>query len=402
MTTKKLDKALDVCLWIVFGLLVVASFLFSNSFKAPKFEVVETDIKIPYVYYSDDGEKYDSFYVPAWKHEAFSRPKVAVYDPRNGKNAEIKPEYVEDYKAEMPESAYPFYTRWTWGIFALLAAAAALFTYFVGGFFRDMILYLKLKSNPTFENCAYFLYEDRIGFKSSVKKLIGHNIGVYIKTKSQELYKKYREDFAGLLIHILNNVRYSNDTEVLYYLSYNNLTTDQKTYLTRLRSYWDGMIGKSSNAEENILKINQLLEMTYLPISLLINEHDIYSAVDRQLNKLFTGILGSEVLKFNAAEHRYAKAAKLANKMFIDINVRNHSRYFTWSGSAVPAGTSIPGLEIEFKIYHFVNGTEKVLWDKYLVPVCTYQAKDDEFAASELYKKMVIQTIETFDQSEKA
>ena len=162
------------------------------------------------------------------------------------------------------------------------------------------------------------------------------------------------------------------------------------------------MIGKSSNAEEAILKINQLLEMTYLPISLLINEDDIYRAVDSQLNKLFTGILGGEVLKFSAAEHRYAKAAKLANKMFIDINVRNHSNYFTWSGSAVPAGTAIPGLEIEFKIYHFVNGTEKVLWDKYLIPVCTYHAKDDEFAASELYKEMVIQTIATFDQSEKA
>ena len=52
MTTKKLDKALDVCLWIVFGLLVVASFLFSYSLKAPQFEVVETGIKIPYEYYS--------------------------------------------------------------------------------------------------------------------------------------------------------------------------------------------------------------------------------------------------------------------------------------------------------------------------------------------------------------
>lgn len=402
MTTKQLDKALDTCLWILFGLLVVASFFFSNSFKAPKFEVVETSIQIPYVYSSEDGERYESFYVPAWKHEAFAKPQVAVYDPRNGKNAELKPEYVAEYRAQMPESAYPFYTRWTWGIFALLSIAAGFFAYWVGGYFRDMILYLKLKANPSFTECAYFLYEDRVGFRSSVKKLIGHNIGVYINTKSQELYKKYREDFAGLLIHILNTVRRSNDTEVLYYLTYNNFTTDQKTHLTRLRSYWDSMIGKNANAESNVKFINSLMDKDYLAVNLLINEHDIYHAVDKQLNKLFTNILGSEVIKFNAADSKYAKIAKLSNKVFIDINVRNHYQSFTWSGTAVPTGTSIPGLEIEFKIYHYVNAVEKVLWDKYLVPVCTYKAKDDEFASSELYKTMVLQTIETFDNSAKA
>lgn len=402
MTTKKLDKALDTCLWILFGLLLVGAFFFCRSIKAPKFEVVETGIQIPYVYSSDDGERYDSFYVPAWKHDAFSKPAVAVYDPRNGKNAEIKPEYVEEYKAQMPESAYPFYTRWTIAIFALLAVAAAFFSYWVGGYFRDMILYLKLKSNPAFTECAYFLYEDRVAFTKNVKKLIGQNIGVYIRTKSQELYKKYRTDFADLLVHILNTVKASNDTEVPYYLTYNNLTTDQKSHLIRLRSYWDGQIGKNEHAEGNVKYLNTLIEQTYMPINLLIKDYEVSNAVDNQLNKLFTGILGSEVLKFSGYESGYAKKMRFSNRVFIDLNVRNHYKSFTWSGSAVPAGTSIPGLEIEFKIYHFVNGAEKVLWDKYLVPVCSYTAKDDEFASSELYKSMVLETINTFDNNAKA
>lgn len=402
MDTKKLDKTLDVCLWVIFGLLVIGSFVFSRTFKAPKFEVVETSIQIPYVYSSEDGERYESFYVPAWKHDSFSKPQVVVYDPRNGNSAELKPEYVQEYKAQMPESKYPFYTRWTMAIFGLLVVAAGFFTYYVGGYFRDMILYLSLKANPSFTGCAYFLYEDRIGFRKDVKGLIGKGIGVYINTKSQELYKKYREDFASLLIHILKTVRITNDTEVNYYLSYKNLTTDQKTHLSRLRNYWDSQIGKNPNAEGNIKYLNSLMENTYSDIRLILDEHDIASAVNGQLNKMFTNILGSEVLKFYGVNSAYGKYTHMSNSIFIDINVRNHHKSFTWSGNAVPSGTYIPGLEIEFKIYHYVDKQEKILWDKYLVPVCTYRAKDEEFAMSELYKKMVLETINTFDNSEKA
>ena len=402
MDTKKLDKTLDECLWVIFGLLVIGSFVFSRTFKAPKFEVVETSIQIPYVYSSEDGERYESFYVPAWKHDDFSKPKVVVYDPRNGNSAELKPEFVQEYKAQMPESKYPFYTRWTLAIFGLLAVAAGFFTYYVGGYFRDMILYLSLKAKPSFQGCAYFLYEDRVGFRKDVKGLIGKNIGVYINTKSQELYKKYREDFASLLVHILNSVRRTNDTEIAYYLTYNNLTTDQKTHLLHLRHYWDGKIGQDANAEGNVKFLNTLIEKKYSQISLLIDENDICTAVSNQLNKLFAGILGSEVLKFVAYDSKNVKIAKLPDRILIDINVRNHYKSFTWSGNAVPSDTNIPGLEIEFKIFHYVNSTEKVLWDKYLVPVCSYRAKDEEFAMSELYKSMVLETINTFDNSAKA
>ena len=63
---------------------------------------------------------------------------------------------------------------------------------------------------------------------------------------------------------------------------------------------------------------------------------------------------------------------------------------------------SIPGIQIEFKIFHYLNGTEQVLWNKYLTPVCTYTAKDEEFASSELYKRMVNETINSFENNGKS
>lgn len=400
MTTKKLDQILDVCLWVLFVLLVVGSFVFSRTFKAPKFEVVETSVQIPYVYSSNDGERYDSFYGLAWMHEAFSRPKVVAYDSRNGQYATIKDEYVDEYKALMPESQYPFYTRWTFAFFILLAIASGFFSYFVGGWFRDLILYMKVKSSNDFKECAYFLYEERVGFTSDVKKLIGVNIGRYINEKSQQLYKKYNPEFANLLLQILRNVQISENTEVAYYLTYNNQTTDQAQYLRHLRSYWDSKIGQHPNAEGNVAYINELLTRTYLPVTLLVSDTDISKTVSNQLNKLFTNILGSEVLKFESYGSHYAKTIKRPNCVFIDIIVRNHTNTFTWSGPEVSPGTKIPGLEIEFQAFHFVGGEKKVLWDRYLLPKCTYTDKEGEFASSELYKSMVLETITTFENSE--
>ena len=401
MKIKKTDKALDVCLWIMFGLLTLGAFLFTRSIKAPSFEIVESSVKIPYVYSSEDGERFDSFYRLAYKHEAFAKPIVVAYDNATGLSATIKPEYVDSYKEQMPETAYPFYTRWTLVILGLLVVVAAFFSYWVGGFFRDAILLIMLKGDPTFENCAYYLYEDRVAFRPAAKKLIGANIRQYLRTKGNELYRKYNPEFAGLLLHILTSVAIKNDTEITYYLTFSNQTCDQKRYLSRLRSYWDGMIGKNANAEKNVKFLNEQLEKNFLQVNLLVDENDICAATNKQLNKLFTNILGSEVLKFYAYTNRYAKAAKFENFIFVDITVRNHVNTFTWSGSAVPAGTLIPGLEIEFKIYHHVKGEEKKLWDKYLRPVCSYRAKDEEFASSELYKKMVLDTIDSFDTSEK-
>lgn len=400
MDIKKIDKALDVSLWVLFGILLVVSFFFCRSVKAPNIEIIESTVKFPYEYSSDDGEKYESYYVLAWEHKAFSSPKLIVVDPNNGNTTTLKPKYVEEYKSQVPETKYPFYTRWTILMFIVLAVISALIVYYGFGAVRDLILYLRLRHNPNFSECAYFLYEDRVAFKPQVRRLIPINIGKYISAKSRELYSKYRKDFADLLIRFLYKVEFTGSTDVSYYLTYKNLTTDQNTYLERLRSYWDGKIGTNPDAEDNVRTVNKMIGKSYLPINLLITESDISYAVSKELDKLFMNILGGEVLRFYGYDSSYAKQVKPSGDIFIDINVYNHTKTFTWSGSAVLNGTSIPGLEVEFKIFHYVNKQEVVLWQKFLVPQCAYSASDDTFSSSELYKSMVLSTINSFNQKE--
>ena len=157
MDIKKLDKSFDICLWGIFLLSLVGTFFLCKSLKAPTFEIVDTPIKISYVYSSEDGERYDSYYVPVWKHEMFAKPKVAVYDPKNGKNAEIKPEFVEEYRSHMPESQYPFYTRWTIVIFGLIAIAFAILGAFFFGIDRkipNVTMYLILTDKRIYSQIA--------------------------------------------------------------------------------------------------------------------------------------------------------------------------------------------------------------------------------------------------------
>ena len=92
MTIKKLDKNLNICLWVIFGLLTIGCFLYSRSFKAPEFEPVESSVKLPYVYSSEDGERYDSYYTLAWMHKNFKKPQVVAYDPNNGSHTTFKEE----------------------------------------------------------------------------------------------------------------------------------------------------------------------------------------------------------------------------------------------------------------------------------------------------------------------
>ncbi len=396
MKLKKLDNILDRLLWGVFFVLVVISFFWTWSIKAPEIEYVESE-KIPYVYTSEDGEKYNSYYLLAWQHKAFSKPQPVAADPNNGNVVTFKAEYVEEYKSMMPQSKYPFYTRWTWALFGLLVILSALFSYYIGGITRDAILYAKLKSNADFEDCAYFLHEDRLAFKESVKHLIAYNVGIYVRKKSEELRTKYKPEFANLLIKILMDVSKNSDTVVPYYLTYRNNTKPQKTYLSELRSYWDKMIDKNPKAGDYIRNINTLLEKEYIPINLLVTENDISNAVGNELDKLFVEILGGEVLKFDGYLGGQLGLLKPEGKLFIDIIVTNHSNYFTWNGNALSSSSCIPGVQVEFKIYHYINREQAVLWNKFLVPQCDYSAKDSEFSSSELYKNMIISTINSFN-----
>ena len=48
MKIKTIDQGFDICLWIVFFVLVVGSWFLTKSISAPDFEVVNSDVQYPY------------------------------------------------------------------------------------------------------------------------------------------------------------------------------------------------------------------------------------------------------------------------------------------------------------------------------------------------------------------
>lgn len=395
MTIKKLDKNLNLCLWVIFGLLTIGCFLYSRSFKAPEFEPVESSVKLPYVYSSEDGERYDSYYTLAWMHKNFKKPQVVAYDPNNGSHTTFKEEYVKEYEAMMPDSEYPFHTRWTLAIFGLLALVAGAVTYIGGGYVRDAILCSKIEQNKKFTDCSYFLFHERIGFKKKVQSFIGDCIGAYINEKSPELYKQYRKDFADLLVNILRDIQKRNTTDISYKLRFANLTTGQQSYLSGLREFWASKIGTEEKAQAYVNDVDRLMTRKYLDIDLRATASSIRLEVDDQMNKIFTDILGEEIFKFHGETYSGYSLVPASDCLYVDIIANNHSNSFTWSGDDIPADTHIPGISVSFNIYHYVDKQETLLKKRVLGPVCDYTATEGLFDKSDLYNSMVIGAIRT-------
>ena len=158
MKIKTIDQTFDFCLWGVFIALIIGSWFLTKSISAPEFELVQSDIKFPYEYTSTDGDQIKSVYYLAWKHDQFSKPKIVVYDPSNGNWNTIKDEYIEEYKAIMPNSQYSFWQRCFWLLLIIFIIISAFATYFIGGLIRDAILYVIVKKHYSFSDCSYFLY----------------------------------------------------------------------------------------------------------------------------------------------------------------------------------------------------------------------------------------------------
>ena len=393
MTIKQLDKNQNICLWVIFGILAIGCFFYSNSFKAPKFEPVESSVKMPYVYSSEDGERYDSYYTLAWMHKNFKKPQVVAYDLNNGNHTTFKAEYVNEYEAMMPKSEYPFHTRWTLAIFGLLTLVAGGITCIGGGYVRDSILCREIEKNKKFTDCSYFLFHNRFGHEEKVKSFIGDCIGTYIDERSPELYKAYRKDFADLLVYILRDIQKRNTTEISYKLRLVDKTISQPEYLVNLKNYWKSKIGTEENAESNIAHIDALLLKKYLDIDMCTKTNDIKLEVNEQMNKIFTDILGNEVFKFRGEEYLPFNHTPASNCLYVDIIVLNTVQSYTWSGNEIPKDTSIPGISVVFKLYHYLDKQETLLKRRELDSVCDYTASEGVFSVSAMYQSMVVGAI---------
>lgn len=398
MRLKKIDNIFDFCLWAIFIMSIVGAWFLAKSISAPKFEVARYDIKFPYEYTNEDGSTKESVYYLAWRHDQFSKPKVVVYDPSTGESQTFKDEYVEEYKAQMPESKYAFWQRCFWVILIIFIVIAALITYFVGGYIRDAILYLITKRRYSFSDCAYFLYDDRMCFTNQVKKLLVLTIDRYIATKKAFLDRKYNPAFVELIMQILTEIKVQQDTRVRFYYSYLDNTKRYVDYLKDLSLYWQSQIGKDPNAEKNQEYIDTLRQKDYVDFKLKYTASDFVGTVSVKLKELFTEVMGEEVFNFEAYKSEYAEARKIPGAIFVTTTIENSLNTFTWSGNDY-SGKVFPGIAVRFTIYHYKDGVKNVLWNRYLKPVCTYRAEDGSLDVSDLYNNMIRETINSFSES---
>lgn len=401
MKLKTIDNVFDVCLWGVFIALVVGSWILADTIDAPKFEVVNSEIRFPYEYTTKDGNRVESTYQLAWKHEQFSKPQIVVYDSSNGSWNTIKDEYIEEYKAVMPPSEYPFWTRWFWIIFAVFVIISAVVTYYVGGVIRDTVLYLTVISRNTFADCSYFLYHDRMCFTKQVRENITNTIDKYIATQSETLYRRYVPTFAKLVIQLLNEIKMQKDTRIGFYYSYLDNTKNHMEYLKDLSAYWHSQIGIHERAEQNQDYIDTLRQKSYVNLSIGASASEFVSVVSDELKKLFSEVMGEEVFNFEAYQASYADLRKMPGAIFVTTTVENSLNSFTWSGHGYE-GQLFPGVAVRFTIYHYENGQKIILWNKYLDPKTTYRAEENALVVKDLYRNMIMETIRSFPESLKS
>lgn len=396
MTIKKFDSNFDTALWIIFIALGIASWFLCKNLSAPEYERVDNPIVKAYTYTDDDGDVVDSQYEVVWYHESFSSPRIMLYDESRDKAFEIKDEYLPEYQSLMPESRYgAFFYRWFWVMFALFVIVSAVAVYYVGGALRDTILYNKIKSNPTFADVAYFLYTDRVCKRDDVEELIPETIDNYIKNQIPQLAKRYPQSFVNLVTSLLCEIKRQNDTKIKFFLQYLENTKDQLEYLKVLSAYWASPERTHPDAAKYRERVDFLRQKKYIKIESTVTPQEVAEIVTRQLNKLFTDIMGSEVFSFQAYESTMLDNFKLNGSIFVKVETENTPRTFTWSGDGYK-DIEFPGIDIRVTIYHYDSKEKKILWNKLLEPKCTYEA--ETLKISDLYDNMIKKTLESFDE----
>lgn len=397
MNIKKLDSVLDWCLWGIAILLIGACWWGAGKMTAPDYERIDSEVRFPYNYETKDGETIESSYELAWSHSGYS-PALVAHDFTNGKTVEIKEEYLAEYKEQATPSAYRGWWRhvfWVWFIVLVIIDICLVYRY--GQELRDRILFPKIKDNPTFENCTYFLFHDRYAHESDIKRMLPYSAPQYIKNKKKELEATFSPTFVSLIVELLESVVAQQSTEIKYHYSFSNELKPQYEYLENLQNYWRTQLGANPKAQENINIIETLKQQRYAAFPDFGGADEYASSVTEQLNKLFKEIMGSEVFKFSAYHFTFAEAFKCPGMLFVSTRLLNTPRDFSWSGSNVSC--MFAGIDVVFSIYAYENREKKMLWNHILTPECNYRATDEDFSEAALYKNMVHTTIGTFAEN---
>lgn len=400
------EKFLDGVLWAIFIALGIYSYFLSKDFSAPKYEVVNTDVRFPYEYINDEGARIQSEYQLAWYHPQFKKPTIVVYDPSNDKVSTIKDDYISEYQAIMPASQYKFIHRCFWVVFALLVIVCGVCVYFVGGFLRDNILYLYVKNNPIFENVAYFLHKDseRLAGVKKVEALIPVSIDRYIVQERSIIYRKYKKEFADLIMQFLEQIRQQNSTKINFYYLFDVNVKPHHLYLMELLTNLTTTNQTYPALQDDIAAVRNAHAKKYIDINLDgICANEFSGAVAIQLDEMFTDVMGSPIFTFYPKHISNPNSYQTSSTIFVKVTVLNSFNSFTWSGTQIPAGTSIPGLNVRFELFHYLDSKPFMLWSKTLPAQCSYTVDEtNTFSVKDLYKNIVHTTINTFAKSIKS
>ena len=378
MKTRYVNNLLHVLIVIVvvFGGYKVAAFV--DSYSAPKYEVVDLDLKWPYEFTTEDGQKISSYYVAAW-HDG----KAVAYDPTYDKASIFNPEYTNEITEKMPPSKYGTFSHWA-GILSWVAfAIAGILIWVIGIWLKELLLGIYASVTGKFADVAYFFKEDRWAGNSFAKKAYQKEVGNYVTNKRKEIERKYQPESAKMLIGMLDYMRYAQSPQIPYLFSMKNYTMDQISYINRLLAHWETQIGINSNAENNINYLRSLRDKKYVSYSIFTKEEDVVATVSEQLNKVFERLLGEQVFSFSPYKKIWNPELK------VEVELENSMKTFTWSGSEY-SGQTFPGIDVRMKISR--KGT--LLWNVLLEPKCSYTAED--MVVSDFYEAMIRQTIGTF------
>lgn len=397
MNIKKLDSVLDWCLWGIAILLIGACWWGAGKMTAPDYERTDSEVRFPYNYETKDGETIESSYELAWSHSGYS-PALVAHDFTNGKTVEIKEEYLAEYKELASPSIYKGWWRhvfWVWFIVFVIIDICIVYRF--GQEIRDRILFSKIKDNPTFENCTYFLYHDRYAHNEDVRSLLPVTAPQYIISKKRELEATFSPTFVSLIVDMLKSVAVQGSTEVRYHYSLSNELKPQLEYLNDLQHYWRSKLGANPKAQDYINDIERRKKEHYASFPNFGGAEEYASSVTSQLDTLFKDIMGSEVFKFCAYKSVFAEAAKLPGMLFVTTRLLNTPASFSWSGSNVSC--LFAGIDVVFSIYIYENGNRKMLWNHTLDSKCNYRATDEDFSEAALYRNMVHSTIGSFTEN---
>lgn len=391
-----LEKLDDRMIWTcvgIFVLMCIGSWMLAKHISAPEYEVEEIGIEVPYTFSTNRT----SHYLPAWHHENFSSPEIVLYDPVHNKSAAVSDEYLPELQSVMPPSKYgAFYHRWFWVMLVLFIAISAFVVFYLLQKVCDNILYQKIKKNPDFKDCAYFLYRSRLSKRKEVEELIPLTIQQYCDSKLPEIAQKYDPKLVGLITSMLETIYKYKSTVIEYNFFYRQKFIPQKEDLQKALDYWKSKTQSDEYASTMVERARTLLAQNYIDIECDIKKEDLSDIMSDQLNELFRDIMEEPIFKFQAFD-MWSKSSDIRrlvkNELKVEVFARNCHTYFTW-----PSGLSdnkvIPGITLNVIVSKGSDESRKVLWDTWLQPVTSYSA--ESFDAKDMYADMVKKTLKTF------